>query len=90
MFSTSRFIPEIMEYFKEGTVAFTIKIEVRDDDVRKSLEGRLGQLPKFVARETALQKEIIMEISQCIDVRLASKPCYFALTLGSSFSPSSI
>lgn len=67
LFLTSRFIPEIMEHFKESTGTLSVTIEARVDDVQKYLKGRMTQLPSFVARNEALQREIVMEISQCID-----------------------
>jgi len=67
VFVTSRFIPEIMEHFKEGPGRYTVRIEARGDDVRRYLEGHVSRLPAFVARNPELQQEIIMEISQSID-----------------------
>ncbi len=52
---TSSFVPEITSLFKDAP---TIEIRARKDDVAAYLEGRMGQLPSFIQRDSQLQEEI--------------------------------
>ena len=49
---TSRFIPTIMQYFKEG---LRLEIRASDEDVRMYLEGQKSHLPKCVQENKELQ-----------------------------------
>jgi Cdc6-like AAA superfamily ATPase len=55
LFVTSRFIPEIVDRFKEYA---TLEIRASDEDVRRYLGGRMSELPGFVRRNQGLQEEI--------------------------------
>jgi NACHT domain len=64
IFSTSRFIPEIMKYF-EGSIP--LEIRASSEDVQRYLEGHMSQLPSFVSRRIDLQEEIKTKIVQAVD-----------------------
>lgn len=64
LLATSRFIPEISEWFKECP---TKEIRASDEDVTRYLDGHLDQLPRCVARDPGLQEEIIASIIKAVD-----------------------
>ncbi|KAJ5936883.1 hypothetical protein N7466_003333 [Penicillium verhagenii] len=64
IFATSRFIPEIITRFSQGTM---LEIRASSQDVRRYLEGHMGQLPAFVRRNQELQQEIKTRISCAVD-----------------------
>lgn len=64
IFATSRFIPEIVEEFKGG---ISLEIRASSEDVRTYLDGRMSQLPGFVARSPELQEEIMSKIDKTVD-----------------------
>jgi Cdc6-like AAA superfamily ATPase len=64
IFATSRFIPEITTKFSQS---MSVEIRASDEDVKKYLEGHIGQLPSFVERNRQLQEEIKTKISEAVD-----------------------
>ena len=64
IFTTSRFIPEISEYFKDS---MQLEIRASDHDVQRYLEGHISQLPRCVLRSSELQDEIKAEIIKAVD-----------------------
>ena len=62
--ATSRFIPEIVEHFKNDTL---LEIRASSEDVERYLEGHIGQLPSFVQLNKHLQEEIKIGISEAVD-----------------------
>jgi hypothetical protein len=64
LFTTSRFIPEIMKLFG-GSIS--LEIRASDEDVERYLNGHISQLPSFVSRTPDLQKEIKTEIIKAVD-----------------------
>jgi ankyrin repeat protein len=64
LFATSRHISSIEQEFEGG-----LKLEIRsnEEDVRRYLDGHMGQLPRFVARSLELQEEIKTKIVNAID-----------------------
>lgn len=62
--STSRFIPEILEKFKECT---SLEIRARDADVQTYLASHMTRLPSFVQSNPNLQHEIKATISKTVD-----------------------
>ncbi len=64
IFSTSRFIPEILEKFKGG---LTLEIRAEDEDVQKYLADNMTRLPSFVLSSPDLQKEITATIAKAVD-----------------------
>jgi len=62
--STSRFIPEILEKFKE---CMSLEIRARDADVQTYLTGHMTRLPPFVLENPDLQHEIKATISKTVD-----------------------
>lgn len=63
IFSTSRFIPEILETFKESV---SLEIRASDEDVQSYLTGHMTQLPSFVLGRHDLQNEIKATISKAV------------------------
>ena len=61
---TSRFIPEIVDQFKNSP-----RLEIRADsrDVARYLEGHIQQLPSFVRQNRQLQQEIKKGIVETVD-----------------------
>ncbi|OBT84941.1 hypothetical protein VE02_06622 [Pseudogymnoascus sp. 03VT05] len=64
IFSTSRFIPEIHEHFKNS---MRLEIRATDQDVRRYVDGHMSQLPRCVQRSTELQSEVKMEIVKSVN-----------------------
>jgi hypothetical protein len=64
IFSTSRFIPEILETFKES---MSLEIRARDEDVQTYLAGHMTRLPSFVLSSPDLQNEVKATISKAVD-----------------------
>jgi hypothetical protein len=64
VFTTSRFIPEINEYFKDS---MQLEIRASDHDVQKYLDDNMSQLPRCVLRSSELQDEIKAEIIKAVD-----------------------
>lgn len=67
IFATSRFIPEIVQKLKKFGGSVSLEIRARNADVRTYLDGRVSQLPGFVARSPELQEEIKSEIVKAVD-----------------------
>lgn len=61
---TSRFIPEIVENFKDNVL---LELRASSEDVDRYLESHMRQLPSFVHQERHLQEEIRVGISQTVD-----------------------
>ena len=64
LFTTSRFIPEIVNEFK-GCLSFEIRAATRD--VESYLDSQMVQLPNFVRVSVDLQNEIKTNISSAVD-----------------------
>jgi Cdc6-like AAA superfamily ATPase len=64
IFTTSRFIPEISEYFKDS---MQLEIWASDHDVQRYLEGHMSQLPRCVLRSSELQDEIKAEVKKAVN-----------------------
>lgn len=66
LFTTSRFIPEILDYFKCPN---TISLEVRasPDDVALYIKNNISQLPSCVQESQELQGEIVKGICDSVD-----------------------
>ena len=60
IFSTSRYIPEIVERFKES---ISLEIRANDEDLQTYLAGHMEQLPPFVLSSPGLQNEVKATIS---------------------------
>ena len=63
-FATSRFIPEICNFFEECP---TIEITASTEDVRKVLDARIAELPGFVQQNVELQEAIKSTIAEAVD-----------------------
>jgi Cdc6-like AAA superfamily ATPase len=64
VFTTSRFIPEILKRFTESA---SLEIRATDDDVRLYIDSRISGLPTFVSRSSDLQERIKTEIVKAVD-----------------------
>lgn len=64
IFATSRFIPEIVEQFSEGT---SLEIRASPEDVLTYLDGNMARLPRFVLQSQKLQDEIKTKIVEAVD-----------------------
>ncbi|KFY03097.1 hypothetical protein O988_01710 [Pseudogymnoascus sp. VKM F-3808] len=64
IFSTSRFIPEINEHFKNS---MRLEIRASDHDVQRYLDGHMSELSTCVLRNSELQGEIKAAIVQAVN-----------------------
>ncbi|KFY02660.1 hypothetical protein O988_02000, partial [Pseudogymnoascus sp. VKM F-3808] len=64
IFSTSRFIPEIHEHFKNS---MRLEIRASDQDVQRYIDGHMSQLPRCVLRSSDMQGEIKTAIVQAVN-----------------------
>ncbi|RMJ13402.1 hypothetical protein CDV36_006950 [Fusarium kuroshium] len=64
IFVTSRFIPDIVDMFENGT---TLEIRASNEDVERYVKGRIEHLQPFVRRNKQLQEEIKVGISTAVD-----------------------
>lgn len=64
IFATSRFIPDITDQFRNCA---TLEIRARDEDVRRYLEGHIGQLSACVLHSPTLQEDIKADIIKAAD-----------------------
>jgi hypothetical protein len=64
LFATSRFIPEIIEEFKQDP---SLEIRADEQDVRGYIDGRIFDLPPFVRERPDLLREIKTEIVRAVD-----------------------
>ncbi|KAI9727372.1 MAG: hypothetical protein M1834_008443 [Cirrosporium novae-zelandiae] len=64
LFATSRFIPEIVNRFKES---MSLEIRASEEDVRKYLDGQMSRFRPFVSRDPDLQNMIKTKIVKAVD-----------------------
>ncbi|KAL6354415.1 hypothetical protein LRP88_11746 [Fusarium phalaenopsidis] len=64
IFATSRFIPDIVDTFENGT---TLEIRASSEDIERYVTGRIEHLQPFVRRNKQLQEEIKAGISAAVD-----------------------
>jgi hypothetical protein len=64
IFATSRFLPEIIDQFKEAT---TLEIRASNEDVQIYLDDHMFRLPGFVRRSLELQDKIKTAILNAVD-----------------------
>lgn len=64
IFATSRFVPEITDKFDQG---MSLEIRASKDDVKRYLEGHMGELASFVQNNQQLREEIKTGISEAVD-----------------------
>ncbi|UPL02096.1 hypothetical protein LCI18_013030 [Fusarium solani-melongenae] len=64
IFATSRFIPDVVGMFENGT---TLEIRASSEDVERYVKGRMDHLQPFVHRNKQLQEEIKVGISEAVD-----------------------
>ncbi|KAL7755650.1 hypothetical protein ACKLNR_014177 [Fusarium oxysporum f. sp. zingiberi] len=79
IFATSRFIPEVMDYFKGST---SLEIRASDEDVRGYLNGHMSQLPACVGRSLDLQEEIKAKIVKAVDGMFLLAQLHFDSLIG--------
>jgi ankyrin repeat protein len=71
LFVTSRFIPEIVEYFTRSTL---LEIRASEHDVRRYIDAYVSHLPSFVRRSMDLQEEIKSRIVNAVDGMCVTLP----------------
>lgn len=85
---TSRFIPEIMDAFRE---ALRLEVRASSEDVKRFVAGKMYQLPKCIQRNLALQKMVQKKIVEAVDGMYVSlqhiKRCRLMRSQVSSCSP---
>jgi Cdc6-like AAA superfamily ATPase len=64
IFATARPLGHIKSRFEKS---ISIEISAHSEDVRKYVNGRLGELPMIVQRNTELQEAIMANISRAVD-----------------------
>jgi len=64
LMATSRFIPGIMDEFKD---ALNLEIQASEEDVKRFIAGQIYRLPKCIQRDTALQNLIQEKILAAVD-----------------------
>ena len=64
LFTTSRFIPDVIEKFKHDP---SLEIRANEEDVQRYVNGHISNLPSFVGRNLDLQNEIKTEIIKAVD-----------------------
>ncbi|WAO94686.1 NACHT domain-containing protein [Fusarium falciforme] len=64
IFATSRFIPDIVDTFENGT---TLEIRASSKDIERYVKGRMEHLQPFARRNKQLQEEIKAGISAAVD-----------------------
>jgi Cdc6-like AAA superfamily ATPase len=64
IFATSRFVPEITDKFDR---ALSLEIRASKDDMKRYLEGHIGELAIFLQENQQLQEEIKTGISEAVD-----------------------
>jgi hypothetical protein len=62
--ATSRFIPEIVDMFKGRMI---LEIRASEHDIERYVEANLELLPAFVRRNTKIQEDIKISISNIVD-----------------------
>lgn len=75
IFATSRHISSIEQEFEGSS---KLEIRANEEDVRRYLDGRMGQLPRFVARSPELQQEIKTNIVDAVDGMYANYFKYYS------------
>ncbi len=64
--ATSRFIPEIVDYFRSiGSI--NLEVSASREDVERYIDGNMMRLPSFVQRSLKLQADIKTSISVSVD-----------------------
>ncbi|KAI0542485.1 hypothetical protein GGR58DRAFT_252203 [Xylaria digitata] len=67
VFVTSRFIPEIVDKFRNTNNTTNLEIQACRQDIEAYIEGNLVELPSFVQRNKNLQIDIKNAISEAVD-----------------------
>jgi Cdc6-like AAA superfamily ATPase len=71
-FTTSRFIPEIIDQFK---TSISLEIRASTEDIDIYIKSHMNQLPAFVQQRQGLREEITTGISEAVDGMYVSRPC---------------
>lgn len=64
IFSTARFIPDILETFKES---LSLQIRAQDEDVQRYIANHIARLPSFVLNDADLQSKVKATVSKAVD-----------------------
>ncbi|WAO90276.1 NACHT domain-containing protein [Fusarium falciforme] len=79
IFATTRPLGHIKSRFEK---AITMEIRAQSDDVRKYVNGRLGELPRIVQRDPELQEAVIGTISRAVDGMFLLAQLHFESLIG--------
>jgi hypothetical protein len=64
LMATSRFIPEIVDWFNEG---LKLEVQASKEDVKRFVAGQICRLPKCIQRDPALQELVQDKIVEAVD-----------------------
>ncbi|KAI0569585.1 ankyrin repeat domain-containing protein [Pyrenophora tritici-repentis] len=64
LMATSRFIPEIVDWFNEG---LKLDVQASKEDVKRFVAGQICRLPKCIQRDPALQEVVQEKIVEAVD-----------------------
>ncbi|RMZ68355.1 ankyrin [Pyrenophora seminiperda CCB06] len=64
LMATSRFIPEIVDWFNEG---LKLEVQASKEDVERFVAGQIWRLPKCIQRDPALQEFVQEKIVEAVD-----------------------
>ncbi|KAJ4207075.1 hypothetical protein NW759_014073 [Fusarium solani] len=79
IFATARPLGHIKSRFEKS---ISIEISAHSEDVRKYVNGRLGELPMIVQRNTELQEAIMANISRAVDGMFLLAKLHFESLIG--------
>jgi Cdc6-like AAA superfamily ATPase len=64
LMATSRLIPEIVDWFKEG---LKLEVQASEEDVKRFVAGQIYRLPKCIQRDRMLQEFVQEKIVEAVD-----------------------
>jgi hypothetical protein len=64
LMATSRFIPEIVDWFNEG---LKLEVQASKEDVKRFVAGQICRLPKCIQRDPTLQEVVQDKIVEAVD-----------------------
>lgn len=75
VFTTSRYIPEIVEQFN-GSI--TLDVRASEEDVQRYIEACVFRLPAFVTESPPLQHEVTTKIIESVDGMCVVAPVFYS------------
>lgn len=61
---TSRYIPRVVYYVQSD---MTLEVRASDEDVRRYVDGRMNELPKFISKRPKLQQSVKDAVASAVD-----------------------